>query len=175
VSDAAAWSEWVALADLRGGAAKRLIAADHDARVRIAARLGLDGLDRLEAEVRVAPWLDGATVEARWSASIEQTCGVTLERFGSELEGAFQVRALPRGSPNAPEDNGPEIAVDPESDDPPDLIEDDRIDVAAYVVEHLALEIDPFPRKPGAAFEPPEEERPASPFAVLRDLKPRSD
>jgi uncharacterized metal-binding protein YceD (DUF177 family) len=63
------------------------------------------------------------------------------------------------------------MAVDPEADDPPDVLEDDVIDVAAYLVEHLALEIDPFPRKPGAEFEPPPEERPTSPFAVLQGLK----
>jgi hypothetical protein len=43
--------------------------------------------------------------------------------------------------------------------------------VAHYIVEHLALAIDPFPRKPGAEFEftPPAEEE--SPFAVLKKLK----
>jgi hypothetical protein len=42
--------------------------------------------------------------------------------------------------------------------------------VAGYVTEHLALEIDPFPRKPGVEFDyqPPEEE--TSPFAALKKL-----
>jgi hypothetical protein len=40
------------------------------------------------------------------------------------------------------------------------------------LVEHLALDLDPFPRKPGAVFEPPPPEGPESPFAVLRVLKP---
>jgi len=51
------------------------------------------------------------------------------------------------------------------------VLENDSIDLAAYVVEHLSLELDPFPRKPGAVFEPPAEEGSASPFAVLRKLK----
>jgi len=49
----------------------------------------------------------------------------------------------------------------------------EAIDVAGYVVEHLALEIDPFARKPGAEFEyiaPTVEE---SPFAVLKALQDR--
>ena len=33
------------------------------------------------------------------------------------------------------------------------MLEGDAIDLAAYVVEHLALEIDPFPRKPGVEFD----------------------
>jgi hypothetical protein len=38
------------------------------------------------------------------------------------------------------------------------------------VVEHLALELDPFPRKPGVTFDyaPPVEE--TSPFAALKKL-----
>jgi uncharacterized metal-binding protein YceD (DUF177 family) len=56
--------------------------------------------------------------------------------------------------------------------DPPDLIEDGIIDLGGYVVEHLALELDPFPRKPGAEFTPPETDPEPSPFAVLARLKP---
>ena len=41
-----------------------------------------------------------------------------------------------------------------------------------HVIEHLALEIDPFPRKPDAVFEPPATEEETSPFAVLKGLKP---
>jgi len=54
------------------------------------------------------------------------------------------------------------------------VLEGDVVDLAAYVVEHLALEIDPFPRKPGAVFTPPEPEEPPSPFAVLKGLTANS-
>lgn len=177
MSGPSAWSEWIGLADLRSGPVTRLIAADRDARRALADDLGVDRLDRLEAEVSVAPWLDGAVIDARWSAVIEQTCGVTLEPFGTELAGAFSVRALPSSSPHAPKEPTREVAVDPEAEDPPDLLDEDRVDLAGYVVEHLALEIDPFPRRPGAVFEPPAEppaeEQPPSPFAALRDLQPK--
>jgi hypothetical protein len=53
-------------------------------------------------------------------------------------------------------------------------LDGDRIDPAAYVVEHLALALDPFPRKPGAVFQPPEATPEASLFAVLLELKPRT-
>ncbi len=168
------WSDWFDLAGLRAGGAVRQIVADKDARAMIAGALALDRLDSLSAEVRISPWLDGAEITARWSAAIEQTCGVTLEPFGSALEGAFTVRVVPRGGAYAPALEDKEVVIDPDADDPPDLLDGDRVDVAAYVVEHLALEIDPFPRKPGAAFTPPPDEQPPSPFAVLRDLKPKS-
>jgi uncharacterized metal-binding protein YceD (DUF177 family) len=51
------------------------------------------------------------------------------------------------------------------------VLEDEGVDIAGYLVEHLALELDPYPRKPGVEWEAPPEEREASPFAVLQKLK----
>jgi uncharacterized protein DUF177 involved in 23S rRNA accumulation len=165
------WRETVGLAEVSRGPVSRVIQADEAARKRIAHALNLDQLDALEARVGLTSWLDGAEIDGRWTASIEQTCGVTLERFSTELEGAFLVRVVPAGSPNAPHEEGQEIAVDPEGDDPPDVLEGEDVDIAGYVVEHLALEIDPFPRKPGVEWQAPPPEEPESPFAVLKGLK----
>ena len=165
------WSDTVSLAEIARGPVTRTLVADEAARRRIARELNLDALDALQAKVTATAWLDGAEVEGRWTASVEQTCGVSLERFGTELEGGFTVRVLPPGSPNAPRQEAQEIAVDPDADDPPDVLEGEDVDLAAYVVEHLAMEIDPFPRKPGVAWEAPPPEEPASPFAVLKALK----
>jgi len=69
-----------------------------------------------------------------------------------------------------------EIVLDPDGPDIPDQFTGDSIDVGAVVAEFAALAIDPYPRKPDAAFpetaekEPEEEKRP-SPFAVLKDWK----
>ena len=41
------------------------------------------------------------------------------------------------------------------------------------MIEHLALELDPFPRKPGAVFVQPPEPTELSPFAALKSLKPK--
>ncbi len=172
---AKAWSDELRLGELTHGAVERTLVADHDTRLRIADELGLDRLDSLQAELTVSPWLDGVLIEADWAASIEQTCGVTLEPFGSALEGRFSVRVLPRGSRHVPEDSDREVIVDPQAEDPPDLLDSDRVDLAAYVVEHLALEVDPFPRKPGVAFDAPAPETPPSPFAVLRDLRAKPE
>ena len=100
-----------------------------------------------------------------------QTCGLTLDPFEQPLEGAFTVRMVPAGSPNAPSEEA-ELSFEAGADDPPDVLEGDTVDIAAYLVEHLALELDPFPRKPGAAFEPPPEPAEPSPFAALQKLKP---
>ncbi len=171
MSDDAPWNEIVSLAEVSRGQVVRVLDADEAARKRIARALGIDQLDQLEARVTLTPWLDGAELDGRWCASIEQTCGVSLDRFASEMEGAFLLRVLPAGSPNAPREAAAEIAVDPDAEDPADVLEGEVVNVAAYVVEHLAMEIDPFPRKPGAAWQAPPPEEPQSPFAVLKGLK----
>jgi uncharacterized metal-binding protein YceD (DUF177 family) len=168
--DSSSWSVVLRLADVQRNSPVLELTADAAQRAALAARFDLLELKRLSAEVRLAPWLDGAEIRARWGADIVQTCGMTLEPFDTALSGDFTVRVVPADSPAAANVEE-EVAVDPEADDPPDVLEDDAIDVAAYLVEYLALEIDPFPRKPGVVFEPPPEERPPSPFAVLQSLK----
>ncbi|HEY2660435.1 MAG TPA: DUF177 domain-containing protein [Caulobacteraceae bacterium] len=149
----------------------RELAADGAARGRIARSLDLMSLESLTAELRLSGWFDGLKIEGRWRADATQTCGVSLEDFPVVLEGTFDVRVVPASSPHAAVIEEPEIEVDLEADDPPDVLESDVIDLGGYVVEHLALEIDPFPRKPGATFEPPEPTVEISPFAILRNLK----
>jgi hypothetical protein len=48
------------------------------------------------------------------------------------------------------------------------------LNLVHYVLEDLSLSIDPFPRKPGAVFVAPEPAVELSPFAVLRQLKPKA-
>jgi hypothetical protein len=147
------------------------LVADAETRTRIARQIGVPAVHRLEASVRVRPWLDGAEIDARWSATVLQVCGVGLDEFEQALEGAFDLRVVPAGSRNAPDPEA-ELTVDPEAPDPPDVLDGDVFDVAAYVVEHVALALDPFPRKPGAVFVQPPEPAEASPFAALLKLKP---
>ena len=164
------WSVVVPLNALQHGPVHRTLAPDEAQRAQTAERLALVAVERLEADVTVVPWLDGAEVRGRWQARVVQTCGVTLDPFPTDLSGDFAVKAVPAGSPHAPSED-PEVIIDMEAEDPPDVLPAPEVDVAAYVVEHLALELDPFPRAPGVEFEAPEPERPASPFAVLGKLK----
>lgn len=162
------WRETVPFSELARGPVERRIAPDASQLPALAKQLGVDALESLVADVKVSPWLDGAELRGDFSARVVQTCGVTLEPLENTVSGDFHVRLLPAGSPNLPSDDA---ELDIEADDPPDAIEGDEIDLAGYVVEYVALEIDPFPRKPGAVFEPPQPEEEASPFAVLKRLK----
>ncbi len=165
------WDKPVKLHELARGPVRLNLEPDADQRAAIARRLGLKGLPRLTADVTVKPWLDGVEVTGRFKGVVEQVCGLTLEPFEQPVEGEIDVRAVPATSPNAGTAEGDELELDPDAADAPDVLETDAVDVAGYVVEHLALEIDPFPRKPGATFDysPPEAE--TSPFAALAKLK----
>jgi hypothetical protein len=169
---AAAWSVPVRLAEAGRWREPRRLEPDEAARARIASALDLAGLPSLQAEVTVKPWHDGVEVEGRWRATVTYSCGVSLEPFDALLQGEFSVRAVPPSSQLAEvsADDG-EVELDLEADDPPDVLDGEVVDLGAYVVEHLALELDPFPRKPGAVFEPPAPEEPPSPFAALARLK----
>ncbi|MDR3506512.1 MAG: DUF177 domain-containing protein [Caulobacteraceae bacterium] len=172
------WSETIRLSEVvrftPADPLKRHLEPDDATRKRIAKALDLVSLDHLEADLSLTGWFDGARIEGRLSAKVTQTCGVTLEPFSSDLKARFAVTVVPPTSPHAVqqvEEDEIEIEFDPEAEDPPDVLEGDQIDLAAYVVEHLALEIDPFPRKPDAVFTPPENPGEISPFAVLKTLK----
>jgi Large ribosomal RNA subunit accumulation protein YceD len=165
------WSRKVAPHEVGRGGLSLALEADADQRAGIARDLGLHGLSALTAEVRLQPWLDGVQLTGRFSAEVEQICGVSLEPFSQALAGALDVRIVPAGSANAPDGDAEETELRLDSPDPPDVLEAEAIDLAGYVVEHLALEIDPFPRKPGVefAFAAPDEDM--SPFAALGKLR----
>ena len=147
----------------------RHLIADETDRARIAESLGLPALNALEANVTVTQTGPAGEVRGELHAKVVQICGVSLDPFETDIRSAFAVPFTiePAAAPD-PEDQEFGIA----DLDAPDVIETGVLDVGGYVVEHLALELDPFPRKPGVEFEAPAPEREASPFAVLAELKP---
>jgi uncharacterized metal-binding protein YceD (DUF177 family) len=164
------WSVPVRLAEIGRGLTRRL-EADAPTRARIARALDLQSLDRLEAEVKLSPAAQGFEAKGAIRADLAQTCGVTLEPLPAEIDTEFAVRFAEPEEPKASE-TAREVVVGLDEEDPPDVVENGVVDLGAYVVEHLALELDPFPRKPDAVFEPPPTEAEPSPFAVLAELKP---
>lgn len=167
----AGWTTPLRLRELARGPVRLRLEPDAGERAQIARTLGLESLPSLTAQLTVRPWRDGAEITGRFEAVVEQLCSVSLDAFEQPLSGEIEVRVAPPADEAASEPPRREIELDPDAPDPPDVLEGDAIDLAAYVVEHLGLEIDPFPRKPGAAFDyaPPAAED--SPFAVLRKLK----
>lgn len=166
------WPVPIKAADAARGLSLEL-EADEPARRRIAAAYGLRDLESFTAEARFKPWLDGLRLDATWRARVVYSCGLTLEPFSDDLQGRVALHLLPEGSANAPQDEGEGLG-DPEAEDPPELYAGEVVDLGDLLAQHLSVEIDPFPRKPGAAFEPPAESPEPSPFAALLALKPKS-
>lgn len=148
-----------------GAGVTRRLEPDIEARGRIARALDLQALDAFVAELTVAPAREGWTLTGRLRAEAVQTCGVTLEPLPQSIDADFSIGLIE--APETVETVEIDVSMDDES---PDWIEDGRIDLGQYAVEQLALNLDPFPRKPGAAFVPPDASAEVSPFAALRRL-----
>ena len=162
------YSEPVRLHQVPGGV-KRTLEPDAAARARIARALDLASLDAFTAEMDLTPTDSGWRLSGRVRAKLAQTCGITLEPLPVEIDAPFVVTLA-----EAVEEDSEEIVITMD-DESPDLIENGQIDLGQYVVEQLALRLDPFPRKPGAEFVQPPEPEEISPFAVLKQLRPSDD
>lgn len=110
---------------------------------------------------------------AELRAEIVQSCTVTLEPVSAKISIDF-TRAL-HLVPHVKKilDFSGELSPAAGDDDVPEEIDNTRYDLAAPLLEEFSLAIDPYPRAPGVAFEPPAdpEDRPENPFAVLGKLK----
>jgi len=152
-----------------GSGVKRTLTPDAAARTRIAKALDLASLDAFEADVDLTPNDAGWSLSGRVRADLAQTCGITLEPLPLKVDEAFSVQLA-----EPVDEESDEIIITME-DESPDVVEDGQIDLGQYVVEQLALRLDPFPRKPGAEFVQPPEPAEISPFAVLKQLRPSDE
>ncbi len=153
------------------------IRADADALAALAEFYELPSVTAFSTEILVKPWRStGVSVVGTVSADIVQACIVTLDPVENAIREPIDLRFLPADALKAYAASL-EVEVDPLAEDPPELLEGPAIDVGAIACEHFALGIDPYPRKPGVAFEPPAtegkegESAKASPFAALQKLR----
>lgn len=133
----------------------------------LAARMKLPAIHALSAEIRATPWRGGGIkLEGHITADLEQVSVISLEPFRETVSLPLARYFLPPGA--AAGSSGEEDA---------DPIQGGSIDLGEVVAETLALDLDPYPRKPGEAFaehvedaESPPGSR--SPFAVLGRKSP---
>jgi uncharacterized metal-binding protein YceD (DUF177 family) len=151
------------------------ITAKPEEMARIATFLDVLAVHDLRADFRISRWRGrGLKLEGHLAARVVQACVVTLEPVENVMDVSFERRYLPADMLDH-EDGGDDIFVDPEGEDPPEPL-GHEIDLGEAVVEEMALNLEPYPRKPGIVFaEQPEAATPAAPnpFAALAKLKPR--
>lgn len=166
------------LARLADAGREIALAPSAEQRAELARWAGVTSFDSLTAKVRLKKLGGGYFgYEAEFTADMVQACVVTLEpvraRIAGEVRRSFHVAEGERHAPaKKREIIVPSTAV-MESEDEPEELSASNLDIAAPVLEELALAIDPYPRKPGAVFEPPADAqaRAENPFAVLKRLK----
>jgi hypothetical protein len=155
------------------------LAADGEVRAAVARLAGLRDLSRLEAAFDVKRHAEGGLrVTGRVSATVGQNCVVTLEPLSSDIEEEVDLLFIPQhhAVQAKPEGESGHEPHEAKWNDPEPLV-DGGADLGALAAEFLILGIDPYPRKPGAVFQPPSDNKPDSgPFAALAGLtKGRND
>ena len=169
------WRVPIAVAQIPDTGLHRDIEADQAIRNAVADVGGLREVLSAQASFDVTPNSGGRFhVAGHVRARIGQTCVVTLEEIESDIDEPIDLVF-------APPEQIPQMAAlvdeaeesDEETPDPPEPIENGMIDLGRVATDALYLAVDPYPRKPGAVFEPvievpdPEDH----PFAALKALK----
>jgi hypothetical protein len=176
-SEAMLWRFPVAREDVAETGQHVDLVADAAVRAAVARMAGLRDVLRLEASFDVTRHAaDGLRVVGRVSATVGQTCVVTLEPLTNEVEENIDlVFAPPRSA--APKSDAPETPrqlqnVWPiEARSEPEPLIGGGVDLGALATEFLFLGLDAYPRKPGAVFQQPRDNRSEEgPFAVLAQL-----
>jgi hypothetical protein len=177
-----AWHVPVALADIAETGQHFDLAADADVRAAIARLAGLRDLPRLQASFDVSRHgADGLRVAGRISATVGQTCVVTLEPLANEVEEDIDLLFAPPPAPverkTHADDDAEEEAEKPKRNwNEPESLIGGVVDLGAVATEFLLLGLDPYPRKAGAVFEPPQDLKPdGGPFAALAKLAKDGD
>jgi len=144
------------------------LVADAPTRAAVARIAALRDLPRLEANVEVTRYgAGGLRVAGRVSATVGQTCVVTLEPLTDEIDEEVAVAFAPQVARQAGETGSAKEAAD----ETEPLI-DGTIDLGVLATEFLILGLDPYPRQPDAVFQPPQDAAAEEgPFATLAALK----
>jgi uncharacterized metal-binding protein YceD (DUF177 family) len=146
------------------------ITATSDELRRIAEWAEVRSLEALSARITLQKLSATAfRYDAELRAQLTQDCVVTLEPVHSTVERRIH-RELYYSQSNTV---AGDVVVDADADEVREEIATLHYDLAAPLLEELALAIDPYPRAPGVTFSPPSDKDrpPESPFAVLKNLK----
>src|SRR5262249_9261644 len=129
------------------------LVADATVRAAVAKIAGLRDLPRFEASFDVVRrGSGGLQVTGSVSATVGQTCVVTLEPLANEVDESIDLIFEPQTIGHSPNLESQRHSVN--LDDPEPLV-GGVVDLGALATEFLILGIDPYPRKPDAVFEAP--------------------
>jgi uncharacterized metal-binding protein YceD (DUF177 family) len=158
------WSVLIQHAEVPEAGLHLELEAPAEVRAAIGELAGLRNLPQLKADFDVTRRGAGLHVTGHVQGRVGQTCVVTLDPIENAIDEDVDLLFLP---------GAPEPHADGDTDEhAPEPLVDDRIDLGAIATEFLVLGIDPYPRKPGVAFDPPAADTDGvHPFAALASLK----
>jgi hypothetical protein len=168
------WSMKVAVEEIPPTGMHFDLAAGEETRASLARAAGLRDLPRFEASFDVTrQGRDALHVTGEVSATVGQNCVVTLEPIECEVREPVDLVFAPPAEATLGGEGG-EATMRFTDEEQPDALTAGSIDLGAIATEFLLLGVDPYPRKPGAEFEPPETgDLGSKPFAALAALKKR--
>jgi hypothetical protein len=165
------WSVPVAIHSVPETGRSFTLVADEPTRAAVAKLASVSALPRLEAHFDVS--LRGRNalhVTGQVSATVGQTCVVTLVPIENEVVEDIDLVFAPDAAPVIVDEEGAQVEV--ATVDAPEPLIGGTVDLGGIATEFLILAIDPYPRAPGALFEPPAPADEGShPFAALAALK----
>lgn len=164
------FSHWVDVSDIEPTGREIALSLDEDARKALAGAFALIDLPLVEVRATVWAITMGITLQFHLRAKVVQQCVVTLEPVPGDVDETITLHYTPR----AVLEESHRVVEFADEDDPPEPLDGDRLDLGAAVAEHLALSLDPFPRKADAVL--PEsatdgQHKATGAFAVLAKLK----
>ncbi|MDB5533754.1 MAG: hypothetical protein JWO28_2069 [Hyphomicrobiales bacterium] len=187
-----AFSRPVLISDLlRDPARSWDIEADADERQALAELNEIEGIAALKAKFNAVKAGKFVRITGRLDSRLTQECVVSLEPFETEISeeidarffeeptgparrAARDARSEKAAGPGRKTAPAPRKLPEPVSmeEDEAEAVIDGRIDLGALASEFLTLALDPYPRKPGVAFDSAVVENPVeSPFSELGALK----
>lgn len=142
------FSRTISVAEIKNDGLVQEIEAEPHECVALAQRFDIIALQRLRAKARVFPYGSGnCRLRVTFVADVLQSCVVTLDPVSARVSEEFELMFASAAGHDAATE---EIGFDPIADDPPEPLEGDVIDIGECVAEHLALALDPYPRKADA-------------------------
>lgn len=160
-----------------GGMVEDIVASPAE-RKAVAARFGLLDMSKLEAHLDI-DHAEGhmIAVTGTMTAEVVQQCVVTLDPVPAHIDDAIDIVFAPAGLLEAGANPPHSESSDEEAPEP---IVNGKIDLGELVAQHLAVALNPYPRKPGAelpvmnAGKTDEGADSPNPFAKLAVMAPAS-
>ncbi|KST58559.1 metal-binding protein [Methylobacterium sp. GXS13] len=155
-------ARWVNVERLPQGRGAVTVEASPAECATLAADFKIPAIRDLVGRFEISGSTNRMTVTGTVEAVVTQVCTVSLEPFEGPVREPVEVVFT---------DTDQLAGTDAEDVEIPDPLIGGRIDFGALTAEFLALGLDPYPRKPGIAFEPVVIGEDAGPFDALRQLR----